>query len=456
MTAASKILLTSVLCVASWSCCFAQTIASQHGGLAAKTYNSGFALAHDTYNGMSTASDGTIYYVLSAEPYDVAGQMYSFNPATNKIRHVADLTEASGEKGIKAIAQGKSHVRFIESKGKLYFATHVGYYSSSDGMETMGIPPAGYSPYPGGHLFAYDMASGKFDSLAVAPGGEGIVTMNMDTKRGRIYFLTWPTGTLYRFDLAKKELKELGSFFEKGETGTGPTYRTICRSIGIDPRDGSAYFTTGDGAIHRYRYDRDAVETVAGDNMHKDYFGVYDPTSPGHMAYNWRQIVWNPSDNKFYGVHGNSGYLFSFDPLTEQVEVLQRITSKPSQRSGMYDEFSYGYLGFTLGPDGRTLYYLTGGPVFVDGKRLAGKSSTAKGEAKGDENLHLVTYDIPTAHYIDHGPIFYKNGDHPTYVNSIAVGKDGTVYTLARIKEAGATRTDLVSVAPVVHRAAAR
>jgi hypothetical protein len=28
----------------------------------------------------------------------------------------------------------------------------------------------------------------------------------------------------------------------------------------------------------------------------------------------------------------------------------------------MFDEFSYGYLGFTLGPDEQTIYYLTGGP----------------------------------------------------------------------------------------------
>lgn len=454
MTTSSKCLLTVVLCAASWSCSRPQKVAEQRGSLIARTYNSGFALAHDTYNGMGTASDGKIYYVLSAEPYDVAGQMYSFDPGTKKIRHLGDLTEACGEKGMKAIAQGKSHVKFIESNGKLYFATHVGYYSTIDGMEKMGIPPTGYRPYPGGHLLTYDIASGKFESLAVAPRGEGILTMNLDAARGRIYFLTWPTGIFYRFDLAKGELKELGSFFEHGETGTGPTYRTICRSLGIDPRDGSAYFTTGDGAIHRYRYDRDVVETVAGDNMNKDYFGVYDPTSPGHMAYNWRQIVWNPSDNKFYGVHGNSGYLFCFDPVAERVEVLQRITSEPSQRSGMYDEFSYGYLGFTLGPDGRTLYYLSGGPIYVDGRRLAGKSSTAKGEARGEEDLHLITYDIPTARYIDHGPIFYGNGDRPAYVNSIAVGKDGSVYTLARIKEAGATRTDLISVDPVLGAAA--
>jgi hypothetical protein len=54
--------------------------------------------------------------------------------------------------------------------------------------------------------------------------------------------------------------------------GKGATYRTICRSLAVDPEDGSVYFTTGDGAIHRYWYERDAVETVAGDNLKKDYF----------------------------------------------------------------------------------------------------------------------------------------------------------------------------------------
>jgi hypothetical protein len=254
---------------------------------------------------------------------------------------------------------------------------------------------------------------------------------------------------VFRYDLAKKELKDFGPFFLKGENGKGASYRTICRSFAIDPADGSVYFTTGEGLIHRYRYDKDAIETVAGDNMKKDYFGLYDPTSPGHMAYNWRQVVWYEPEHMVYGVHGNSGYLFRFDPRAERVEVLDRLTSIPSQRSGMYDQFSYGYLGFGLGPDGHTLYYLTGGPIYENGKRVAGKESTAKGEAKGIEDLHLVTYDIPAAKYTDHGAIFYENGERPLYVNSIAVGKDGTVYTLARINEPGGHfRADLVAVKP--------
>ena len=46
----------------------------------------------------------------------------------------------------------------------------------------------------------------------------------------------------------------------------------------------------------------------------------------------------------------------------------------------------------------------------------------------------------------DHGPIFFENGDRPAYVNSIAVGKDGTVYALTRITQNGKTRTDLMSI----------
>ncbi|WP_321474117.1 hypothetical protein [uncultured Paludibaculum sp.] len=418
--------------------------------LVARTYNSGFALAHDTYNGLTAGSDGRIYYVLCSERHDVAGQMYVFDPGNQQIRHVGDLTEASGERNRHVIAQGKSHVNFVEAGGRLYFATHLGYYSIIDGMEKAGVPPAGWGPYQGGHLLAFDMKTGAFEDLGPSPNREGILTMNMDRTRQRIYYLTWPAGRFFRYDLKTKATKDLGAFFLDGENGTGPAYRTICRSLAIDPRDGSVYFTTGEGSIHRYRYETESVELVAGDDLKKDYFGLYDASAPGHMAYNWRQVFWNTTDSRIYGVHGNSGYLFRLDPTSERVELLDRITSTPSRRSGMYDQFSYGYLGFTLGPDQRTIYYLTGAPVYTAGRRVRGKESTAKGESKGIEDLHLITWDIPTGRYTDHGPIFYENGDRPAYVNSIAVGQDGTVYTLARIAAGGTTRTDLVSIPAVL------
>jgi hypothetical protein len=412
--------------------------------LVAHTYNSGFAQSHDSYNSMATASDGRIYYVLSSESYDVAAQMFCFDPNWKTIRHLGDLTEACGEKGSKAIPQGKSHVNFVESNGKLYFATHIGVYANVDGRDTMGLPPPDHKPYPGGHFLAYDMRTGKFANLALNPNHDGIIAATMDPKRGRLYGLTWPSGHFLRYDIATNELRDLGPI--PGQSPNVPVYRALCRAPVVNPDDGSVFFTTVDGLILRYEFARDTLEIVQGEDMKKDYFGQYDPNMPGHMGYNWRQTFWYAPERMIYGVHGNSGYLFRFDPTAPRLEVLERLTSEPSQRCGMFDQFSFGYLGFALGPDSQTIYYLTGGPIYVDGKRVIGRATTAKGEAKGLEDLHLVTWHIPTGKYNDHGAIFYENGERPLYVNSITLGKDGTVYSLGRITEAGKTRADLFSV----------
>jgi len=417
------------------------------GGLTVRTFNSGFREAHDTYNGISVASDGNVYYALCSTSIDFGGRIYRYDPRKDEIKYLGDLTEICGEKGLKTVPQGKSHVLFHEYKGKLYFSTHAGYYNMVDGMERLAtVVPPGYKPYPGGHLLAYDLTTGAFGDLGLAPEREAVLSLSMDGRRGMLYGITWPVGYFFSYDIEKKVLRNLGPSAGLGENGNGSTYRVLCRSIAVDPETGCAYFTNPEGDIFLYRPGADRVEKVGSEDMRKDYFGKYDPADSGSMGYNWRQTVWHPGEKAFYGVHGNSGYLFRFDPGATRIDVLDRITSEPSRRAGMGDLFSYGYLGFTLGPDGRTLFYLTGGPVYENGKRVAGMDKVAMGMAKGVENLHLITYDIPTRGYKDHGPVFYADGQRPTYVNSIAVGADGAVYTLARITENGHTRTDLIQI----------
>ncbi|MCK5102461.1 MAG: hypothetical protein KAR17_06585, partial [Cyclobacteriaceae bacterium] len=92
------------------------------------------------------------------------------------------------------------------------------------------------------------------------------------------------------------------------------------------------------------------------------------------------------------------------------------------------------------------IYYLTGGPVYFEGHRAKGKEDMAMGGARGLENLHLITYNIPNRKYMDHGPIFYPDGERPIYVNSIAVGPNGNVYTLARFEHNGKIIEDLVKI----------
>ncbi|KAF5080239.1 hypothetical protein DSECCO2_121690 [anaerobic digester metagenome] len=416
--------------------------------LIATRYFSGFDLAHDTYNAISAASDGKIYYVLSSQPHDVAGQVHVYDPQAYTTRFLADLTEICGEKDKKVIAQGKSHVRFYESDGKLYFSTHVGYYEMMDGMERLPVTaPEGYGLYTGGHFLSYDLNSGKFEDLGLAPHGEGILTMTMDTVRKQIYAITWPGGYFLHYDVETGEMKDSGPVSANGEAGRiGEDYRVLCRSIFVDPRDGLVYYSTAEGDIMCYDPEGGTIEKLEDVDLRLDYFGSYDPADAGSMGYNWRAVVWYPKEEVAYGVHGNSGYLFKFDPEERKIEIVDRITSGPSRKSGMYDQFSYGYLGFDLGNDKETLYYLTGGPIYEDGKRVKGLDKISMGAARGVENLHLVTYHIPTGQYIDHGPVFYEDGSRPTYVNSIAFDKDGNVYTLARFDHEGKEVEDLVKI----------
>lgn len=426
----------------------------KQGELIARKYYSGFPYAHDTYNAISRASDGKIYYILSSERMDEGGKMYVYDPKTDETTFLADLTAICGEAGQHAVAQGKSHARFYEYEGKLYFSTHVGYYQLIGGMDRMAENlPEGVLPYPGGHFLAFDPNTGIFEDLITVPGGEGLVAMNMDVNRGQLFGITWPTGQFVHYDVKNKKLHTLGPTSERGEAGEpGVDFRTLCRSLLINPIDGNVYYTVAEGHIFCYNPTSQSLQKLEVD-LKLDYFGRYDPKMPGSMGYNWRKIFWYAPEQVAYGIHGNSGYLFRFDPDKQTIELVQRLTSQPSQQSGMFDQFSYGYLGFQLGPDAETIYYLTGGPVYEQGKRIKGQDHIAKGAAKGIENLHLITYNIRNGSYIDHGPVFYTDGTRPSYVNAIAVGSDGFVYTLARFNHEGKEISDLIKIPdPLVNR----
>jgi hypothetical protein len=107
----------------------------------------------------------------------------------------------------------------------------------------------------------------------------------------------------------------------------------------------------------------------------------------------------------------------------------------------MFDKFDYGYLGLVLGADGHTLYYLTGSPLSADSKG----SATVK---TPEEGSHLITYDISTAKYADHGQIMLDNGDPATAPQSLAVAPDGTVYTLCYVARNGKKGIEMISFHP--------
>ncbi|MCB0664233.1 MAG: hypothetical protein KDC80_00350 [Saprospiraceae bacterium] len=411
---------------------------------------SGFEHAHDTYNGISCASDGKIYYILCSDQVDIAGRMFCIDPETLAITFLGDLNQMCGEEQAGLVVQGKSHVEFYEKNKKLYFATHVGYYEMIDEMERLPVHiPKNLGPYPGGHFLAFDLHTGETADFGIMCKNEGILSMTMDKDRDQLYGISWPTGYFIHFDINHNKTVLLDPISEKGEAGQlGEDYRVLCRSMFVDPDTGYVYFSTSEGDIFYYDPKTQEIKRRSDVHLRLDYFGTYDVTQPGSMGFNWRKIHWHPQEKVAYGIHGNSGYLFRFDPRKSHIELIERITSSPSRTYGMYDQFSYGYLGFHLDAVKNRIHYLTGGPIFENGKIIGGEN-IPRGGAKGPENLHLITYDLNENRYTDHGPIFYPDGSRPSFVNSIALDKHGNIYSLARRNHEGKEIADLIRISAV-------
>ncbi len=393
----------------------------------ARVHPSGFCKADSNFFSLTTAGDGRIYYTLSSHDIDTHARTYRYDPNTDRVELLFDFGEVTGEAGRKSLPQGKSHTPFYELDGKLYLASHYGFFAVEDEKETLASIPEGYSPYPGGHIISYDIASGKAEDIVRGPRKEGIITMGADGERGRIYGLTWPGGHFLVYDLDSRRLRDLGPVSRDGELGEGDRYFCLCRAFAVYQRNGSVFFTNPDGTVLRYSPDTDRVQPVRGLDMRRDVFGQWDPHRPGHQGYNWRIVIWHEPSALFYGVHPKSGWLFAFDPEKLTIELIQRICCENLRRSGEFEPFRYGYLTLQFGPDNETLYYLSGDP-----------QKQSMDENRFVEWIHLMTYNIRTGDYADHGHLQTEGDLYPTLTQSIAVPGNGRLYSCPWLKKKGA------------------
>jgi hypothetical protein len=160
------------------------------------------------------------------------------------------------------------------------------------------------------------------------------------------------------------------------------------------------------------------------------------------MGYNWLVALWSPAFHTFYAIHGKSGYLFRFDPASEEVEVLARMVSDGTRKSGMNDLSDFGYLGFAVGPSGQTLYHLTGAPLKGQADRTNADSNE---RARRGSALDLVTYEISSEKLIDHGVVELEDGTRPIDAQAMDIGKDGMIYAVAAVRQGRHERRDLIS-----------
>ncbi len=370
------------------------------------------------YNAIVAASDGKIHFVIGTHHRDYACRYYTFDPRAEMVTLVARLDEALGEDARRQISQGKIHTPLFEHKGKIWFATHTSFYE--DGLP--GRDSGDKSPYGGGHLMNYDLETGQFTDLARVMPSEGIITLAIDPPHEMLYGLTWPSGILVSYSIPRKELRCWGAVQGRGEWGLSPReWDRICRNLAVDPQ-GNVYGSTMGGLIWKFDPRQlNPVSYVEGLDLSQVPFSQSaQETMKGDFHHNWRVIQWNPKTSSFWGLHFETTTLFEFIPSVNYIRAVAELRPEPYQ--GMPRNPEISQLGFTIAPK-NTIFYLAHGPAVEMEDRPPVQSA-----------VHLIIYRIDQKKLINHGPILSADKRRVFFSESIAIGPDDRIYTVAWVE----------------------
>ena len=400
------------------------------GSLQGKMIDGGFYPGDSNYHALVHASDGSIYYAICSHDRNTHVHLFRYDPETDEVAVVADIGEELGEDGTVNIPQGKIHCDLFEYVGKLYFGTHVGSYKRGGTKD--------HGPYPGGHFMSYDLATGTFEDYGIGEPEEGMVSLQMDKKRGRLYTLTWPSAIFVYYDLKTGTKKSFGPSVHGHAYINNVEFGGVPRSLGIDPRNGNVYWYTLGETVSCYSYDSDTIEVLSDHKLGRPILKIHRPGSDNDKV-SWRSIRWREADNLFYGITSLGEQLISYDPQTGSVEVIDRIAPGPNRKSG---ELSGASLAYDLSSDGKTFYYVN---------HLRPSTSDTKKWAV--DELHLVTYDVTLRNYTDHGPIVLEDGRKPKDTQGMEIGRDGNIYLVCSIPLIDMASKKFLAIKEIRHKA---
>lgn len=373
------------------------------GWVLAEAYDPGFDEGDSNYHSLISASDGRIYFTVSTHRHDRHARLFCFDPSVRKMVYAIDIGVALQESP-GHLPHGKVHVPLFEVDGKIYFATHVGYYQQLPGSRAV---------YPGFHILLHDMSTGSIVDLYRGPHPEGLISAVMDSKRMIYYGLTWPSGLLVRCAITCDKLQVSPS---PCASDTDKLVRTkrICRALGLDDQ-GFVYGSCVSGSIWRCTAEGQP-RLVPGVNVLQ---GAISPISRRGRSHNaWREVIWDDADRCFYGIHAGTQSLFRFQPHRKKIEPLARLGTEADRTRG---HAPYGsQLGLAIGPD-RVIYHLAHGPPVGRRNRMR-------------RSVYLVSYDLARSQVKDHGPVRLVSGEQVIFAESLTSDPAGNLYSVAWVE----------------------
>ncbi len=417
-------------------------LGSASGSLSAKTqitvelFPLDFLEGDCNYHSITAASDGRIYFTVGTHHQHTSARLYRFDPTDNEVSFVADVGEVIGLDPSAEVPHGKVHTPLFEQNGGLYFATHTSVY---DGTLPDVAPEDGRIPYRGGHFMRLDLASGEVEDLG-GPGlaNEGLITMAPGREGRWLYALTWPTGLLVGLDLETGHVRNWGTVQNRGEWGhLGSTWDFICRKLGVDDR-GMVFGSDREGRI--WAFDPSAQRPVEYlENLDLDHVPPVRDESfiikpePHYFWRNWRTILWNEQTKSFWGLHGGSTQLFEFSPtdgILRSVRPMLPTGIEAAPRNPWRTQ-----LGFVLSEDNVLHYLAHSPPTEIEGRRPVRAT------------VNLLTYDITRDEFREHGTLIGPAGERVFFAESLEIGPDGRLYTVAWVETLDPTRMAAVQAA---------
>ncbi len=150
------------------------------------------------WSALYVASNGKIYTGLCT--HGDGANLYEFDPKTETMRHLSNITELANERGHGIWTNGKIHVQMQELDGYIYFGTLC---------EDNGPPAIDPHSYKGPFWGRIEMATGNVELLSYINSFWGLVGQCMDKKRRMIYGLA-ENGNLYKYAIDENWTEDLG------------------------------------------------------------------------------------------------------------------------------------------------------------------------------------------------------------------------------------------------------
>lgn len=372
------------------------------------------------WSAIYVGSNGKVYVGLCT--HGDAANVYEFDPSTETMRHLANITELAGERGKGIWTSGKIHVKMQELDGYVYFGSFC---------EDNGPPVIDAASYRGPHWYRINMETGEVELLSSINSSWGLIGQTMDKKKRLIFGLA-EDGRVYKYYIDDDYTECLGKV----------DCWDICRTIFTDDL-GNVYGTYPPGMVWKYDTKQDRIfdfQFVSMPIINQSRSLAY-PMLDRNVT--WRFIEWDPVDNVAYGIVCGSNMLFKYDVHDgpEGKFTMLELMCAPLYRAGDLMDIPFATLAMTLSQRDRKIYYFPGMSGDFDYGAIG---FDVIEQTKFKDNIDtgklpplsfLVTYDLKTGIREDVGLLRTEDGCYAWGMGGAQADKQGRIWFVGSFEE---------------------